>query len=215
MPPSRGQHVWVPLPLPDRMPYTHILEHLTAVFLIVQNAVQLRAYLLYRHGICNQLFHHLPVGYEIDQGNVLHFQYMPFQESDNLPYRSMVTYRLRHTKQSCFQRCRPRSDQCSLCLPQQRECLVEDNLHVHPTHITFVILGGNTRSTGQHQLIIGKEAAARSMSGRLSLISCLRLPASRAITGLAESPFARTKSSNVSELEARKAVTSSTVGLPT
>ncbi len=142
MPPSRGA-ACLGAPASPRTG-CHILislEHLTAVFLIVQNAVQLRAYLLYRHGICNQLFHHLPVGYEIDQGNVLHFQYMPFQESDNLPYRSMVTYRLRHTKQSCFQRCRPRSDQCSLCLPQQRECLVEDNLHVHPTHITFVILG--------------------------------------------------------------------------
>ena len=32
------------------------------------------------------------------------------------------------------------SDQCSLCLPQQRECLVEDNLHVHPTHITLSLI---------------------------------------------------------------------------
>ena len=79
---------------------------------------------------------------------------------------------------------------------QQAISLIENDFHFRFSYILFIILGSNGRCTGQDKLIgTGKAEAAFNISGRLSLISCFRLPARRAIIGLSSNWFSAIKCS--------------------
>ena len=92
-----------------------------------------------------------------------------------------------------------RSYQCGIGLSQYAVGLSKKQGYRLPVNKPVIECRIDSRRTGDDELVsVETRSAASNMVGKLAKISCFRLPASSAITGLLSSRFARMNSSNVS-----------------
>ena len=124
-------------------------KHLAAIFAIWQQTREFAGDVIGRKRVGNKFAHHLTVGYQIDQRDILHLQYVATQESNEAWQRSLVAHHLRHIEQGCLERCRSARHNGGTCMREKGVGVVVDKLHAASVYKLAVIVHGYSGGASQ------------------------------------------------------------------